>query len=200
MNFLFYLANSVSKEKIHTHAFSFLCEPFPKEIVFSRSLRCPWVVESFMGVGSTFISAGACAGLSNVNFASISPPSVVFLCIAWKKQGNYFSGPYFLQNSGLDFANKRSHPIYKGYSLPCSWRYWRITMASQQTREEEHYFPAADWGSWYELLTIRSSPWEPPNLILKMKMLGSLLSLPPPMVLYLVTISSTVTALALPAT
>ena len=153
-----------------------------------------------MGVGSTFISAGASAGLSNVNFASVSPPSVVSLCIAWKKQGNLFSGPYFLQNSGLEFANKRSHPIYKGDCLPCSWIYWRITMASQQTSEEEHYFPAADWGSWYGLLTIRSSPWEPPNLILKMKMLGSLLSLPPAMVLYLVTISSTVTALALPTT
>lgn len=119
--------------------FNFLCEPFSKGIVFRR-IRWPWVLERFMGLG-TRASSWDCAGLSkNVNFASLSPPSVVSLH-SMEETRNSFQGLYASKHTELGLPI-RTHPIYKIIFFHTHWAYWRITMASRQTSEEKHYFPA----------------------------------------------------------
>ena len=145
--FSFILQIRFQRKRFTLMLFSFLCEPFSKGIVFRRNIRWPWVLERFMGVGSTFISWGLC-WVVQCQFCIIVTPIRGFSLHSMEETGNSFSRLYFLQNTELEFANKRTHPIYKGYFLPYSWAYWRITMASRQTSEEKHYFLAADWSSW----------------------------------------------------
>lgn len=156
--------------------FNFLCEPFFKGIVFRRSLMHSLGGRRIWGDGSTFISTGACAGLSSVNLASTSTPFEV-------------SSAQQKKNRKIPFEEPVSSKIL-GYNL---------TIGELMHYVEDFFFRTHEWteesqqllskhvGSTHLLLLMRqlmgdlnlqASPWELPGLCL-LRALWSLLSLPP---------------------